>query len=250
MISSSRRRTRATSESLRKRVTLCAAVTLAYVLAFVPLYQVSGRLAVAAAILPVMVLGNSFGSWCGFIAGAMQIPLNASLLLLAGETSVSSFTGQYFWPVHFTFILVGTVIGRLRNDRLRLERALEEKEIAEDAFGAIVRATEQSPASVVVTDIGGNITHFAGEKEDITDRKRSEEESERLVSELQSALARIKTLSGLLSMCSNCKKIKDDRGLWQHVETYVRRHSNAEISHGFCPDCMSELYPGYSLEDG
>jgi hypothetical protein len=51
-------------------------------------------------------------------------------------------------------------------------------------------------------------------------------------------------------MCSNCKKIKDDRGLWQHGETYVRRHSNAEFSHGFCPDCMSELYPGYSVEDG
>lgn len=207
MIASSRRRTRATAESLRKRVTLCVAVALAYVLVFDPLHHESGQLAVAAAILPVMVLGNSFGLWGGLIAGAVLIPLNASLLLLAGEPSVSSFTGQFFWPVHFTFILVGIVIGHLRNDRLRLERALEEKEIAED-------------------------------------------ERERLVSELRSALARIKTLRGLLSMCSNCKKIKDDRGLWQHVETYVRRHSNAEFSHGFCPDCMSELYPGYSVEDG
>jgi len=198
---------RATGESLWKRVALCVAVTLAYVLVFAPLHHAWGRLAVAAAILPVMVLGNSFGTWGGLIAGAMQIPLNVLLLLLAGEPGVSSFTGQYFWPVHFTFILVGVVIGHLRNGRLRLERALEEKEVAED-------------------------------------------ERERLVSELRGALARIKTLSGLLSMCSNCKKIKDDQGLWQHVETYVRRHSNAEFSHGFCPDCMNELYPDYSVEDG
>ncbi len=138
-------------------MTLSVAVTLGYILVFVPLYHSSGRLAVAAAILPVMVLGNSFGLWSGFIAGAMLIPMNASLLLLAGEPSVSSFTGPYFWPPHFTFILVGVVIGHLRNGRLRLERALEEKEIAEDAFQVIIRATEQSPASVVVTDIDGNI---------------------------------------------------------------------------------------------
>jgi AmiR/NasT family two-component response regulator len=60
---------------------------------------------------------------------------------------------------------------------------------------------------------------------------------------LQSALAQVKTLSGLLPICSNCKKIRDDEGYWQQVEIYIAEHSEAEFSHGLCPDCMQELYP-------
>jgi AmiR/NasT family two-component response regulator len=60
---------------------------------------------------------------------------------------------------------------------------------------------------------------------------------------LQAALTQIKTLSGLLPICSNCKKIRDDEGYWQQVEIYIAEHSEAEFSHGLCPDCMQELYP-------
>ncbi|MBN1217835.1 MAG: response regulator [Anaerolineae bacterium] len=60
---------------------------------------------------------------------------------------------------------------------------------------------------------------------------------------LDQALAQVKTLSGLLPICSNCKKIRDDKGYWQQVEIYIERHSEAEFSHGLCPDCMRELYP-------
>ncbi len=62
---------------------------------------------------------------------------------------------------------------------------------------------------------------------------------------LQEALANIKTLSGLLPICANCKKIRDDDGYWHTVETYIRVHSDAILSHGICPDCMVELYPDY-----
>jgi DNA-binding response OmpR family regulator len=61
--------------------------------------------------------------------------------------------------------------------------------------------------------------------------------------ELQKALAQVKTLSGLLPICANCKKIRDDDGYWQQVEVYLHQHSNAEFSHSICPDCMRKLYP-------
>ncbi len=61
--------------------------------------------------------------------------------------------------------------------------------------------------------------------------------------ELEEALANVKTLSGLLPICANCKKIRDDDGYWQNVEIYIRDHSDANLSHGICPDCMVTLYP-------
>jgi AmiR/NasT family two-component response regulator len=61
--------------------------------------------------------------------------------------------------------------------------------------------------------------------------------------ELQKALGHIKTLSGLLPICSSCKKIRDDQGYWQQVEIYIAEHSEADFSHGLCPDCMQKLYP-------
>ncbi len=61
--------------------------------------------------------------------------------------------------------------------------------------------------------------------------------------ELQAALSEVKTLSGLLPICFNCKKIRDDAGYWQQIEIYVAEHSDAEFSHGLCTDCARELYP-------
>lgn len=72
-------------------------------------------------------------------------------------------------------------------------------------------------------------------------------ELRRLNAELQDALARVKTLSGLLPICASCKKIRDDEGYWHQVEVYIRDHSEAIFSHGICPDCAKELYPGYYL---
>jgi predicted hydrocarbon binding protein len=74
------------------------------------------------------------------------------------------------------------------------------------------------------------------------DRKRREEERERLIEELKTALGRIKTLRGLVPICSACKKVRDDRGYWHQVEEYLARHSEAEFSHGLCPECRSNLY--------
>ncbi len=83
---------------------------------------------------------------------------------------------------------------------------------------------------------------------DITSRIKVETEREELVEQLQDALANIKTLSGLLPICSKCKKIRDDSGYWRQIEEYISQQSEAQFSHGICPECAAELYPGLDLE--
>jgi len=73
-----------------------------------------------------------------------------------------------------------------------------------------------------------------------------EKERERLISELQEALRNIKTLEGLIPICANCKKIRNDEGFWTHFETYIKEHSDIQFSHGICPECMKKLYPEHS----
>ena len=74
------------------------------------------------------------------------------------------------------------------------------------------------------------------------------EEREKLILSLQEALSQIKTLEGMVPICSSCKKIRDDKGFWNNVEVYVSEHTKAEFSHGICPDCYTKLYPDY-LDD-
>ena len=74
-------------------------------------------------------------------------------------------------------------------------------------------------------------------------RKRTESDRERLIAELQEALAKIKTLTGLIPICAACKKIRDDKGYWSQVEEYIHAHSEAEFTHSICPECMKRLYP-------
>jgi PAS domain S-box-containing protein len=78
---------------------------------------------------------------------------------------------------------------------------------------------------------------------DITERKEAEKERERLIDELQAALAEVKALSGLLPICASCKSIRDDQGYWQQIEAYIGDHSEAEFSHSVCPKCARKLYP-------
>ncbi|MCA1766325.1 MAG: HAMP domain-containing protein [Desulfobulbaceae bacterium] len=85
---------------------------------------------------------------------------------------------------------------------------------------------------------------------DITERKKTEEERERLIAQLEEALAKIKTLSGFLPICSSCKMIRDDKGYWNQIESYIRDHSEAEFSHGICPECAKKLYPDFVDDTG
>jgi hypothetical protein len=91
-------------------------------------------------------------------------------------------------------------------------------------------------------DSQGRISGVIGIALDITDRKAAEHEREQLISQLQEALASIKTLRGLVPICAACKKIRDDSGFWNQLESYLHTHTEAEFSHGICPECVGRLY--------
>ncbi len=93
-----------------------------------------------------------------------------------------------------------------------------------------------------------SLANLAQQRE-IDERKRVEEEREKLIYELQEALNKVKTLSGLLPICASCKKVRDDSGYWNQIEVYIRDHSEADFSHSICPDCAKELYPDLDIYD-
>ncbi|MEK6743128.1 MAG: PAS domain S-box protein [Nitrospirota bacterium] len=107
------------------------------------------------------------------------------------------------------------------------------------------------PVSYIAAPIRNGATVVAAviAFQDITMRQMIEEERERLIGELKEALENVKKLEGMLPICSSCKRIRDDKGGWNQLEVYIHEHSNAEFSHGICPDCAVKLYPDYFKKD-
>jgi hypothetical protein len=70
-------------------------------------------------------------------------------------------------------------------------------------------------------------------------------ELESTINHLNTLLSKVKMLSGMLPICASCKKIRDDKGYWNQIESYIREHSDADFSHSLCPDCAVKLYPQY-----
>ncbi len=104
--------------------------------------------------------------------------------------------------------------------------------------------------SFVVEVTASNVTSSSGELAgrmasfiDITKRKEIEADREKLIRKLQNALNKIKTLRGIIPICAACKKIRDDKGYWNQLENYIKEHSEADFSHGICPECAEKLYP-------
>lgn len=100
-------------------------------------------------------------------------------------------------------------------------------------------------AAKLERDQKGNPRHMTGINWDMTEDKRNEQELKDLISKLQGAIDEIKTLRGIVPICSHCKKIRDDKGFWEQVEAYVGKHTGAKFSHGVCPDCLNEHYSKY-----
>jgi hypothetical protein len=82
----------------------------------------------------------------------------------------------------------------------------------------------------------------------ITERKRVEHEREKLVAELRTALDHVRTLGGLMPICSHCKKIRDDKGYWNQLEKYLVEHTDATLTHGLCPDCVKLYFPEHAVK--
>lgn len=110
------------------------------------------------------------------------------------------------------------------------------------------RKVKKKDGTIVSVEISGRSAIINGQQviisifKDISERKKADEEKAKLILELERALAEVKRLSGLLPICSYCKKIRSDKGYWTILEEYIQNHSEAEFSHAICPDCVESLY--------
>ncbi|MBC7260224.1 MAG: PAS domain S-box protein [Chloroflexi bacterium] len=158
------------------------------------------------------------------------------------------------YPDVESLLKVNTASVHIAPEQRERERALLEQQGAVRGIELQLRRADGSTIWAqdnvyAVRDAEGNVQHYEGSLVDITQRKRAEEERERLIGELQKALSEVRTLSGLLPICASCKRIRDDQGYWRQVEEYVRDHTEVEFTHSICPDCMKRLYPEFSQGD-
>jgi PAS domain S-box-containing protein len=103
--------------------------------------------------------------------------------------------------------------------------------------------------AVPIKNESGEIVNFIQISRDITDIKKAEKALLEEKNKLAAALAKVKKLSGLLPICSHCKKIRDDKGYWNQIESYIHEHSEAVFSHGICQECAKKHYPDIDLYD-
>jgi PAS domain S-box-containing protein len=89
----------------------------------------------------------------------------------------------------------------------------------------------------------GKIAGVISVARDVTGRVQLEREREKLIGDLREALDNIRTLKGMLPICASCKKIRDDQGYWNQIESYIRAHTGTEFTHSICPECAHRLYP-------
>jgi PAS domain S-box-containing protein len=131
------------------------------------------------------------------------------------------------------------------DDRFVMESGVPKLNYEEPQAGPAGSMLWLRTSKVPLRDVEGNVFGILGTYEDVTEKKHAELERENLVVELQRALAKVNTLSGLLPMCASCRKIRDDSGYWTQVEEYFAEHTEVKFSHGICPECMKRLYPEY-----
>ena len=295
-----------------------------YILAFFLINRFSGWGEAIPSIIPVVAVAWRFGFWPGLCAAILSFPVN---IFMCSVTGVGSETMIVHGGITGTLALVviGTIVGRIRDLGVRLREELKERERTEQTLRKseerfrrmaeniqdglviiennrliyanericditgysreeflamrsidLVASSDRERVGRVLDDFkqsgavprriefyivckdgsrrciqsrwsakreSGVITGYYIIITDVTEHKRFGEEREQLVRELQAALAQVKTLSGFLPICSNCKKIRDDRGYWNQLEQYIQEHSEAEFSHSICPECAKKLYP-------
>jgi PAS domain S-box-containing protein len=106
--------------------------------------------------------------------------------------------------------------------------------------GTLLRALVSATA---ILDHDNRFIGSFGMITDITPLKQTEAKLQETVAQLRQAVEQIKTLHGIIPICSHCKQIRDDQGLWKRLEVYVREHTEAQFSHGICPTCLEKHYP-------
>ncbi len=181
---------------------------------------------------------------------------NNALTKLSGRQAEEMIGTRNHWQVFYENerpCLADIIVDAKLEDLPRLySDKYQKSELIEGAF----QATDFFPrlgdtgrwvflTATAILDSNHNLIGALETIEDITARKQAEEQREKVIRDLQEASNKIKTLRGLIPICACCKKIRDDSGYWNSVESYIHSHADVEFTHGICPDCMKKLYPDY-----
>lgn len=145
--------------------------------------------------------------------------------------------------------LLGKPISFLDNETTPIPERLEKIMAGETTIFEVLHkrkdgSTFPVEVSAKLIEINGRPLIFAIER-DITQRKEYEIARDEMICELETALGEVKTLRGIIPICSYCKHIRNDEGLWNQLEEYISKHSDAKFSHGICPDCAQKHYPEF-----
>ena len=208
--------------------------------------DLEGRTAVpkatAAAIIAEDQQVRSFGLFAGVPMGLFRATIEGRLLASnpAFDELIGNDEGQDLSMFRLSDLYVDGDEYRRWQSAMESDgivRAMEVRMRRCDGAFIWVRQTAQ-----VVRDADGCVLHLEGTLEDVTDHKLAELELERKVAELEHALETMKLLSGLIPICACCKKVKDEDGEWNDVETYIEERTEAAFTHSICSDCGQELY--------
>ncbi len=186
-------------------------------------------------IFPVAA-GLLFGMRGGFMAGIITI----FYVIFLGSTVYLDF--RIFAPTitvsGIVMLTIGSSVGRLRDLSKGIKQELHKRQEVEAELRKIQKELELRVKERTLSLEQATIEL----KEEINERKQAQKEKEIKIEQLQEALAEVKTLQGLLPICSSCKKVRDDSGYWQQIESYIGARSDAVFSHSICPECTEKLY--------
>jgi phosphoserine phosphatase RsbU/P len=138
------------------------------------------------------------------------------------------------------------LLERYRDVPVIMVTALRESEYLAAAFAA--GAMDYITKPVKKFELDARVSSALTLKREMDARKARERELAEKNQELEQALREVKVLRGFIPICASCKKIRDDKGYWQQIETYIQERSEALFSHGICKDCMKKLYPEFADE--
>jgi sigma-B regulation protein RsbU (phosphoserine phosphatase) len=133
-------------------------------------------------------------------------------------------------------------VERLQDIPIIMVTAMAQREKLQLAFAAGAMDYINKPVNKI--ELRTRVGSALKLKQEMDSRKAREQELKKRTQELELALKEVKVLRGFIPICASCKKIRNDRGYWQLVEAYIREHSEAEFSHGICPDCIKKFFPG------
>lgn len=209
---------------------LSVGLALLFTLLLQPFMQMGYSLLFMAA---VMVSARYGGLRAGLLATVLSI-ISLSYFFISPTYSIliSELNGVA-WLI--LFIAVSILITSLYESRKRAEEKL--KVANQELEGRVAERTSEL------------LERNEELQTEISERKRIAQENETLIGDLHGALTRIKVMSGLLPVCSHCKKIRDKKGQWNEFETFISAHSDATFSQSTCPQCAKGLYPRYPFID-